>query len=113
MPERRAGSRMSRNIRRMLMASLAVVSGGLGIGADWSNPERMVMAAADEKPIAPDRDNPLPPPRDPNIAVREEYDLAVAAGTVAALDLFIRRHGDHPLADLAKRERDRLAAEGK
>lgn len=98
-------------VRRLLMASLAVVSGGLAMGGD--NPERMVMAAADEKPIAPDRDNPLPPPRDPDVAVREEYDLAVAAGTIAALDLFIRRHGDHPLADLARRERDRLAAEGK
>jgi hypothetical protein len=43
-----------------------------------------------------------PLPRDPEIAVREEYDLAVAAGTKTALELFIARHSDHPLAKTAE-----------
>ena len=43
-----------------------------------------------------------PLPRDPEIAVREEYDLAVAAGTKSALELFIVRHAGHPLAKQAE-----------
>jgi hypothetical protein len=48
-------------------------------------------------------DRTLPPPRDPELAVREEYELAVAAGTPEALRLFIKRHAGHPLAVEAER----------
>ena len=51
----------------------------------------------------------LRPPRDPDIAVQEELDAARRAGTVAAYDLFLARHGDHRLAEAARRERARLA----
>lgn len=50
----------------------------------------------------------VPLPRDGNIAIREELDAARRAGTFEAYDLFIARHPDHPLADEARRERDRL-----
>jgi hypothetical protein len=50
-----------------------------------------------------------PLPRDPEIAVREEYDMAVAAGTRQSLELFIARHADHPLAKDAKARLDALA----
>jgi hypothetical protein len=64
--------------------------------------------AHDVKP-PPGRSTDLPPPRDPDVAVRQELDSARRAGTLAAYDLFIARHGDHPLADVARRERARIA----
>ena len=51
----------------------------------------------------------LPPARDGNIAIAQELEAARRAGTVAAYDLFIARHPDHPLAETARRERARLA----
>ncbi len=54
--------------------------------------------------------DPLPGPRDPEIAVREEYDIAIAAGTADALSLFIRRHADHALADKAQQALNELLA---
>jgi hypothetical protein len=41
---------------------------------------------------APVRLATLPPPRPGHFAEREELDLAIARGTAAALELFIRRH---------------------
>lgn len=41
--------------------------------------------------------------RDGNVAIREEFDAAVAANTAAAYRLFIDRHPDHPLAADARR----------
>jgi hypothetical protein len=38
-----------------------------------------------------------------HVAVREEFDGARRAGTRAALELFIARHPDDPLADEARR----------
>lgn len=63
---------------------------------------------ADVKPPA-NRSTELPLPRDPDIAVQEELDDARRAGTVAAYDLFLARQGDHPLAEVARRERARIA----
>jgi hypothetical protein len=60
----------------------------------------------------PRRSTDLPRPRDPNIAVQEELDAARAAGTVAAYDLFLARHGDHRLAAVARRERAALLRRG-
>lgn len=54
----------------------------------------------------------LPPPRDPEAAVREEYELARARNTQDALELFIRRHADHPLAAEARKILDRLRTKG-
>jgi hypothetical protein len=54
---------------------------------------------------SPRRSTDLPRPRDPNVAVQAELDAARKAGTVQAYDLFVARHGDHPLADIARRER--------
>jgi hypothetical protein len=50
----------------------------------------------------------MPRPRDGDVAVREELEAARRAGTRAAYDLFLARHGDHPLARIARRERARL-----
>ena len=51
---------------------------------------------------------PLPAPRDPEIAVREEYELALARHSAEALELFIQRHDDHPLAAKARIELQRM-----
>ena len=51
---------------------------------------------------------PVAPARDGNIAIQEELDAARRAGTREAYDLFIARHPDHPLAEIARCERDRL-----
>lgn len=50
------------------------------------------------------------PARDGNIAIREEFDAAVAQNTAAALELFILRHPDHPLAAEARLRLDALTA---
>ena len=61
------------------------------------------------KPPA-NRSTDLRPPRDHDIAVQEELDAARRAGTLAAYDLFLARHGDHALAGTARRERAETAA---
>jgi len=79
-----------------------VVSWLLAIAAAAAAP-----AAAGPEP----EDNRIPtsiPPRDGDIAIQEELAAARRAGTVAAYDLFIARHPDHPFANTARRERQRL-----
>jgi len=46
--------------------------------------------------------------RDGNIAIQEELEAARRAATVEAYDLFIARHPDHALAQVAREERRRL-----
>ena len=53
----------------------------------------------------------IAPARDGNIAIRQELCAARKAGTMEAYDLFIARHPDHPLAEIARRERARLLHE--
>jgi len=67
-------------------------------------------ASAAEVNQPPRRSTDLPRPRDGNIAVQEELDAARKAGTVEAYDLFIARNRNHPLAEVARRERARLPA---
>lgn len=55
--------------------------------------------AGDGKPV-PTRTTP--PARDPQLAVQEEYLLARQRGTLDALELFIARHPDNPLAEKAR-----------
>jgi hypothetical protein len=64
-------------------------------------------AGHDVKPPAT-RSTNLPRPLDDTPGVRSELDVARRAGTVAAYDLFLSRHGDHPLGRIARRERARL-----
>ena len=53
------------------------------------------------------------PARDGDIAIREELEAARRAGTRDAYDLFIARHPQHELAQVARCERARLADRGK
>jgi hypothetical protein len=43
-----------------------------------------------------------PPARNPQLAVEEEYQLARQRGTAQALELFLARHPDSPLAEKAR-----------
>ena len=57
--------------------------------------------ASDTKPgTAPAKT--MPPARDPKLAVEEEYQMARRQNTVQALELFIARHPDDPLAAKAR-----------
>jgi hypothetical protein len=66
------------------------------------------IAAADETQNST-RDPTTPLARDPKIAVEEEYQLALRRGTVQALELFIARHADDPLAEKARADLRRLS----
>jgi hypothetical protein len=61
-------------------------------------------------PQGPRHSTPMPPPRDGDVAIREEFDAARRAGTREAYDLFIARHPQHALAAAARQERDKLPA---
>ena len=52
----------------------------------------------------------VPPARDGNIAIMEELDAARASRRVADYELFIARHPDHPLAQVARAELNALRA---
>lgn len=57
----------------------------------------------------PGRSTDQPRPRDGNVAIQEELDAARRVRTLAAYDLFLARHRDHPLAAAARRERAAIA----
>lgn len=81
---------------------IAALSGLAAFSAPFA---LQVVAMADEA-------SQMAPARDAHIAVLEEFELARQAGTAAAYDLFAARHPKHPLAETARRERDRLLASG-
>ena len=71
-----------------------------------------LTATAACAPPSPSEGNAMPTsiaPRDGNIAIQEELDAARRAATIEAYDLFIARHPHHPLAAIARDERDRIA----
>ena len=74
----------------------------------WASAD--VAAAGEQSNVPSIRTTDDPRPRDGNVAIREELDAARAAGTVEAYDLFIARHPQHELAEVARRERAELAA---
>ena len=87
---------MRRRLAAALLASLALAASGVS----------PVAAMKKQRPL---RSTELPRPRDGDIAVQEELDAARRAGTVAAYDMFLSRHGDHALAATARGERAALA----
>jgi hypothetical protein len=58
--------------------------------------------AGDKPPASPERT--MPPARNGEIAVKEEYEIARRRGTAEALELFIARHPDSALAERARAE---------
>ena len=80
----------------ILLAGLALAGSGAAAASSAMKPP-------------PGRSTDQPRPRDGNVAIREELDAARRAGTLAAYDLFLERHSNHPLAETARRERAELA----
>ena len=79
----------------------AIILLGLALGG------ATCAGAGDVKP-PPGRSTDQPRPRDGDVAIQEELDAARRQRTVAAYDLFIARHPDHPLAAAARKERAEL-----
>ncbi len=71
-------------------------------------PVMVEQAKADDRGKAA-RAPAMPMARDPAVAVAEEYEAALSKGTREALELFIARHGDDPLAEKARAELKRLS----
>jgi hypothetical protein len=69
----------------------------------------MSKTAAAEEAQKAVRGSTTPPARNPEAAVEEEYQLALRQGTAAALELFIARHPDSPLAAKARADLRRLS----
>ena len=67
-------------------------------------------ACARDRGVKQDGQNEIIRARDGNIAIQQELDAARKAATLEAYDLFIGRHPQHPLAEIARRERAELAA---
>nr|WP_145926003.1 hypothetical protein [Shinella sp. HZN7] len=67
----------------------------------------LVLAAAGEAPAG--TGGIMARPSDPEKAVQAEYENLKSKGTREALELFIARHPDHPLADRAREEIKGLA----
>src|SRR3981189_1221005 len=65
------------------------------------------VAAAGETP-KPVPQATTPPARDPKIAVGAAYQIARQQSTVQALELFIARHPDDPLAEKARADLRRM-----
>ena len=69
----------------------------------------MVRNAAANEAQPAEKEPSVPLARDADAAVREEYEAARRQRTVQALELFIARHPDHPLAADARADLERLA----
>ena len=84
----------------------------LGVALAWLAGNVSAAALAQEFIVTVQKPFSAAPARPGDIAVREEFEAARRAGTIAAYDLFIARHPDHALTDTARRERERLTREG-
>jgi hypothetical protein len=84
----------------LLLAGLALAGSGAAAGNVVKKPP-------------PGRSTDQPHPRDGNVAIREALAVARRAGTVEAYDRFLERHSNHPLAEVARRERAALAVRRK
>ncbi|MEY9312448.1 hypothetical protein ABIF96_007993 [Bradyrhizobium ottawaense] len=81
---------------------------GLGHKPFGGLPVMVDKAKADDSGKAA-RAPSMPMARDPAVAVAEEYEAARRKGTREALELFIARHGDDPLAERARADLQRLS----
>jgi len=74
----------------------------------WTGAAAAALTGAGSAMENPVKSPPIAPARDGNIAIQEELCAARKKGTMDAYDLFIARHPDHPLAEVARAERARL-----
>ena len=69
-------------------------------------------AAGQSMMMVDGRKGSAPRARDGDAAILEELEAARKAGSIAAFDLFLARHSNHPLSHTAERERQRLINQG-
>jgi hypothetical protein len=79
-------------------------------GASILAPSTLGTAGGSGGNSVSNEDKIMLPPRDPDIAVQEEYEAARASDTAAVYQLFIARHGTPHLPRRRKRGWRRLAA---
>ncbi|WP_454645562.1 hypothetical protein [Bradyrhizobium liaoningense] len=92
----KARGQVPRRTPDMLLTVAAIL-----LGADHGSANASGKTSAMQKTAAgPARTTPGA--RDPKIAVAEEFELARNRGTTEALELFILRHPDDPLAERAR-----------
>lgn len=102
---------MNKLLMMPLHLYVSVFAAVSGMTAELSPAERNAMSSESPKLAQTDRSEPLPLPRDPDIAVQEEFDAARARATVEAWELFLARHGNHRLAAEARKELQQLQRE--
>jgi hypothetical protein len=97
---------------RRITVILSLVTAGCAIMTETTaQPVPAAPTVPAPTPSGPASSAPAAPARDGNIAIREELDAARKVGTVEAYDLFLARHPGHPLAETARLEREKLAAD--
>src|ERR1700682_6134170 len=101
-PFKKLNSQVSRPTSGMLLTVVAILLGADPGSANASG-KTPVMKNTTSDLVAAGPARTTPPARDPEIAVAEEFELARKRGTTEALDLFILRHPDDPLAEQALR----------
>jgi len=74
----------------------------------WLAATAATLSSAGSIMTEPVKSPPIVPARDGNIAIEEELCSARKGGSVAAYNLFIARHPDHPLTPVAVKERESL-----
>jgi hypothetical protein len=88
----------------VFIAASAILLSNIAVADERQAP----VTKSDPDRTTQNRSEPLPLPRDPDIAVREEFEAARAQNTVGSWELFVARHGGHPLAVQAKQELEKL-----
>lgn len=88
--------------------SLIAAVSGTAAGALWEPGQGIISMPDSAKMAQAQRSEPLPLPRNPDVAVQEEFDAARAGGTIKAWELFLARHSDHRLAADAAKELKQL-----
>ena len=89
-----------------LLAAIVLLIDPDGLLCEWRISMAKVAAAGETPKPVPQATTP--PARDPKIAAEEEYQIARQRGTVQALELFIARHPDDPLAEKARADLQRM-----
>jgi len=85
-----------------MLMTIAVILLGADPGSASASGKTPAMQNAASDPATTEPARTTPAPRDPKIAVAEEFELARQRGTAEALELFIFRHPDDPLAEQAR-----------
>ena len=101
-PFKKAKSRVPRPTFGILLTVVAILL-GVDPGSANASGKTPMMKNTSSDLVTAEPARTTPGARDPKIAVAEEFELARKRGTTEALELFILRHPDDPLAERALR----------